>query len=89
MKMHRLASCAATALLAFTITTNILAQSTWQLRHPLPTQHGLLGIAYATNRFVAVGGRGSIVTSTDGTNWTRAAGPESNIVLHDVSYGGS
>ncbi len=35
-----------------------------------PTTNALLAVAYANDLFVAVGERGTILTSTDGANWT-------------------
>lgn len=56
--------CAAASLL----TTQ--AQLEWELLHPEPTHEKLNDIAYDGSRFVAVGNHNTIVTSTDGTNWT-------------------
>src|SRR5215470_6955217 len=42
---------------------------TWTWRNPQPTGNILYGLAYGNGQFVAVGGAGTIVTSTDGTNW--------------------
>lgn len=41
----------------------------WTWRNPQPQGNGLRGVAYGNGRFVAVGGYGAIVTSTDGLNW--------------------
>src|SRR5688572_14532302 len=60
--------CAAASLL----TTH--AQLEWELLHPEPTYEALNDIAYDGSRFVAVGVHDTIVTSTDGTNWTWVKG---------------
>jgi hypothetical protein len=42
----------------------------WHPRSPMPTQYTFNGIAYGHGKFVAVANLGTIVTSTNGTNWT-------------------
>src|SRR3990170_8573205 len=43
----------------------------WHLISPPPTERSLSGITYGNNIFVAVGWSGTILTSTDGINWTK------------------
>src|SRR5262249_48857660 len=45
----------------------------WTVRQPLPTANQLYGVAYGDGKFVAVGEKGTIVVSGDGTNWSRVA----------------
>jgi hypothetical protein len=42
----------------------------WTQRNPLPQNDVLLKVAYGDGQFIAVGDRGAIVSSPDGTNWT-------------------
>ncbi|HTI94960.1 MAG TPA: YCF48-related protein, partial [Rudaea sp.] len=42
---------------------------------PLASQSLLLGLAHTTNGYVAVGGRGDILVSTDGAQWQQAQVP--------------
>jgi len=44
---------------------------TWTWRHPLQTANKLLSVAYGNGQFVAVGERGTIVTSGDGVTWVQ------------------
>ncbi len=85
MKTRMLKLTAAALLLAGTLVSTILAQSTWHPRHPLPTPHGLLGVTYASGLHVAVGYHNTILTSPDAVTWTRRA-PESPALLTDVLH---
>lgn len=49
------------------------ALDSWQWRNPLPQGNPLLGVAGGPGRFVAVGDHGTIITSTNGTNWQPVA----------------
>jgi hypothetical protein len=42
----------------------------WEWASPLPSGNDILAIAYGDGMFVAVGGRGTILTSPDGETWT-------------------
>ena len=42
----------------------------WHWRSPLPQGNNLWGVTYGNSIFVAVGDGGTILTSTDGVNWT-------------------
>jgi hypothetical protein len=58
----------------------------WQLRSPLPSPANLYGVAHGGGRFVAVGDAGTIITSTDGTNWWLVPSP-TNRALRGVTFG--
>jgi len=52
----------------------------------VPTANALLGVTYGSNQFVAVGSRGTILTSPDGERWS--LGPISATpILRAVAYG--
>jgi len=58
----------------------------WQWRNPLPQGNSLRGITYGNGIFVAVGAQGTILASTDGTNWTiRSSGVTTS--LNKITYG--
>src|SRR5690348_16560826 len=58
----------------------------WHWRNPLPQGNQLYSVASANGTFIAVGELGTILTSTDGTNWiTRNSG--TTFELHDCVYG--
>lgn len=57
----------------------------WQWRNSVPEVFGLSGIAYGNGQFVAVGGQ-TILTSTDGLNWTPRNSPTTH--LSGIAYGG-
>ena len=42
----------------------------WTRRNPLPQNDELLEVAHGNGRFVAVGERGAVVVSTNGTDWS-------------------
>jgi hypothetical protein len=60
------------SLLVFAIgfLTYIAAQDDWQEAVGVTTERDLLGVAYGNNIYVAVGDTGTILTSSDGENWT-------------------
>ena len=58
----------------------------WVWRNPLPSGNSFAGIAYGNGTFVAVGGD-SILTSPEGTTWTRRTIPETYEALYAVVYG--
>ena len=63
------------------------AAPTFVLRNPTPQGTSLVGVAFANNRFVAVGNAGLVLTSTDAATWHVAATlPGSN--LRAVAFGG-
>lgn len=58
----------------------------WTWRAPLPPGDNAVAIASGNGQFVAVGGNGSIITSSDGTNWvSRQIGSAVN--FNSVAYG--
>lgn len=59
----------------------------WTQRNPLPQSHALLAVAQGANQFVAVGDRGTILTSPDGANWT-LQNRRVDQSLTGVAYGG-
>ena len=59
---------------------------TWTWRNPLPTGNNLNGITYGNGQFVAVGNLGTILTSTDGTNWIQQQSGTA-IGLWGIAYG--
>lgn len=47
------------------------------------------GMAYGNSTFVAVGGQGTIITSTDGQNWVRRASFGTNVSITGVAFANS
>ncbi|MFH0919071.1 MAG: hypothetical protein V1913_01800, partial [Fibrobacterota bacterium] len=72
----------------FTIlfAVSCFAQVDWTWRNPLPTNHDLYSIIYGNSQYVAVGERGTILTSSDGVIW-RHRGFWTFDWLTSVSYG--
>jgi photosystem II stability/assembly factor-like uncharacterized protein len=63
----------------------------WHWRNPLPDgnpipQYNAYGITFADGKFVAVGEAGTVVISSDGTNWTRFFTATTNTLLA-IAYG--
>lgn len=58
----------------------------WTRRNPLPQADPIYAIAHGTNQFVAVGDRGTILTSSDGSNWTLQS-RRVDLPLNGVAYG--
>ena len=57
-------------LVVVTLSRYVLGQNVWTVRNPLPTIEDLNGIAFGNGAFVAVGARGTIVSSSNGVIWT-------------------
>jgi hypothetical protein len=57
----------------------------WHWRNPLPQGNPLRTVVHGNGIYVAVGGRGTIMTSSDGTNWTRRVSGTSDH-LNSVTY---
>lgn len=55
-------------LIATALLADPLNQWTW--RFPYPQGNSLYAVTYGGGKFVAVGANGTIITSTDGYNWT-------------------
>jgi len=66
--------------------TTLHAQNAW-LSVSSPTTSALCGATYGNGLFVAVGDRGTIITSPDGTHWTPRNSTTTQWLL-SVSYGG-
>ncbi len=60
----------------------------WSWSNPLPTGSYLLAVAANSHRVVAVGVSGTIVTSTDGTNFTLLPPPTGNS-LYGIAWSGT
>jgi len=79
--------CWAAALLPQNLSADPLDH--WHWRAPEPTTNALLGVAYGSGKFVAVGLAGTIVTSADGTAWTLGLGVSAtSAYLRSVTFGG-
>ncbi|MDG0810444.1 S-layer homology domain-containing protein [Cohnella rhizosphaerae] len=59
---------------------------TWTLRSPLPTGNILTSVTFGNGTFVAVGNKGTILTSSDGASWSSQASGTANI-LNKVIWG--
>ncbi|WP_241674723.1 InlB B-repeat-containing protein [Paenibacillus luteus] len=60
----------------------------WTIRSPYPTSDNLQGVAYNDGTYVAVGGNGTLLTSTDLTSWTnRWSSLGFPYYFNDVVYG--
>src|SRR5437667_7697135 len=60
----------------------------WTWRNPLPSGNRLNGLDFDQDRFVIVGDAGTILVSSDTTNWVRATS-NTDTPLHGVAHGGS
>jgi hypothetical protein len=58
----------------------------WLSVTPVPNID-LYGVAFGNGLFVAVGDSGTILTSTDGANWTLRASAAANLRFYAVTYG--
>jgi hypothetical protein len=58
----------------------------WHWRNPLPTGNTLHDIAYGNDIFIAVGKIGTIITSSDGINWTMRNSGTTKQISH-VAFG--
>src|SRR5688572_21734649 len=59
----------------------------WQARDS-GTSNRLNGVAYGNGMYVAVGESGTVVTSSDGTNWVHRSLGDTNAELLSVTHGG-
>jgi len=69
--MNRL-SIVAACLLCFAFASGAFAQSIWQWSNPIPTGGSISSVAYGNGGFVAIGGSGTLLSSSDGITWTAA-----------------
>jgi hypothetical protein len=58
----------------------------WKRRNPLPQNESLFDAAHGNDVFVAVGERGTIVSSTNGTDWS-ASQTTGETILSGVAFG--
>ncbi len=73
--------------LSLTVNKGVDSLDTWHWRNPLPEGNisNLSRVVFGSGKFVTVGAGGTILTSTDGTNWTiRTSGTTSS--LAGVTY---
>lgn len=70
-----------------TITTNVASTLgiLWQ-DIPPPTTNTLQGVTTFGSQFVLTGDHGTVLTSEDGTNWTRRATPTTNFLTGVTDY---
>jgi hypothetical protein len=75
-------------LISALATLNLFADplDAWTWRNPLPTGNILRSVAYGNGQFIAVGAAGTILVSTDATNWTDRPTPTGK-VLAAIAYG--
>src|SRR5688572_6907985 len=66
--------CLTWLLLCFAEPGTVRAQAgaggTWEWRNPLPQGSGLKAMVESDGRLIATGRAGSVLTTTDGMNWT-------------------
>ncbi len=58
----------------------------WAQRNPRPQSEPLLAVAHGPDQFVAVGARGAILTSSDGTEWA-LQNRRADVTLNGLAYG--
>lgn len=84
--------CGAVALfwLGFTSLASADTLNNWSWCNPLPTGNTLRSVAFGGGSFVGVGEHGTIVASSDGTNWVVRTGqmldPQPD--FHGIAFGG-
>src|SRR5437588_134112 len=60
----------------------------WHFCHPKPTGNSIHALTFANGLFVAAGDAGTIITSADGSNWTKQSTPVPvTISLISIAYG--
>lgn len=64
---------------------HIYSQTVWKCVNPMPPTSSLNAIAFGNNRFVAVGGWGTIICADSTMNWKRVECPDS-LHLKDISF---
>jgi hypothetical protein len=74
------------AILSCAVARSEDGLSRWNWRLPAPQGNALLSVAIGNNRYVAVGDRGAIMTSTNATDWQVADSPISDN-LRSVRFG--
>lgn len=58
----------------------------WDLRNPLPQPYSLNAVTFGSGQFVAVGGQGTIMVSTNGIDWTKRPTDVGNRHLFEVTF---
>lgn len=76
----------ATSHVAQLTVTTAGAMDRWTRRNPLPQGNNLLALAHGNDTYVAVGERGAILVSTNGTNWT-VQNLRTSVQLYGVAFG--
>jgi hypothetical protein len=71
---------------SFTVNQSTDPLDNWQWRNPLPQGNHLLGVTYGDGTFVAVGNRGTILTSPDGETWAQRSSGNKVIVYAKDHY---
>jgi len=80
------------SLAVFLIVHNIARADpfdTWSWRYPIPQGHALHAVTYGNGQFVAVGDYGTIITSTNGYDWTIQSAGQFPQLLGVGSSGGN
>jgi hypothetical protein len=81
--------CTITCLFAGVVFCgSVFAQQGWVWENPLPQGNGLNAVVYGSDKFVAVGYFGALVTSLDGISWTRQT-PPTTLTLNSITFSGS
>ncbi len=60
----------------------------WHTRAPLPSSHIIENIQYVNGKYIAVGEKGTLLTSDDGASWTKTNLKTNFDRLGGVAYGG-
>ena len=76
----------ATSAVATLTVTSAGPLDRWTQRNPLPQSQPIFAVAHGTNQFVAVGDRGTILTSPDGLRWA-LQNRRADLPLNGVAYG--
>ena len=58
----------------------------WRYRSPLPTWRELTEVKYLNGKFMALGGAGTLIMSTDGVNWDSVC-VDALLTLQGITYG--
>src|SRR5262249_6820796 len=65
-------------LSVISLSLSLRAQSVWHQLNMPAQRYGLAGVAYGDNKYVAVGARGTVITSTDGVEWESQSTPDTS-----------
>lgn len=60
----------------------------WHALEPRPTASDLKGVCYDGTQFIVCGGDGTLLTSPDGTNWTRQSTPTTTFLMSVTTFPG-